>query len=199
MLITEVLIRFRLGKYACLADLSRCFFQVKVPRSQQDLFRIVWFNNNDIVKGETKVYRFTRHVWGINSSPYIALLAIQSLVNENPTCANKVTLDALINNRYQDDMLFSSDSFAELQVSAREAINLFESRGFKLRKWIANSLAKDILMTVPHCDLALNVGEIDLALQPLPNSKALGLTWDTENDKLLIAVEGLPRHLRSVK
>ena len=74
--VVEVLIRFRLGKYACVADLSRCFFQVKVPRSQQDLFRIVWFNNNDIVKGETKVFRFTRHVWGINSSPYIALLAI---------------------------------------------------------------------------------------------------------------------------
>ena len=30
--IIEVLIRFRLDKYACVADLSRCFFQVKAPR-----------------------------------------------------------------------------------------------------------------------------------------------------------------------
>ena len=84
-----------------------------------------------------------------------------------------------------DDMLLSSDSFAELQVIAGEAINLFESRGFKLRRWVANSLAKDILMTVPHCDLAPSVGEIDLAAESLPNSKALDSTWDTENDKLL--------------
>ena len=60
--IIEVLMCFRLGKYACVADLSRCFFQVKVPRFQQDLFRIVWFNNDDIVENETKVYRFTKHV-----------------------------------------------------------------------------------------------------------------------------------------
>ena len=39
--VVEVLMPFRLGKYACVADLSRCFFQVEVRRSQQDLFRIV--------------------------------------------------------------------------------------------------------------------------------------------------------------
>ena len=40
--LVEVLIRFRQGKYACVADLIKCFFQVKIPCEQQDLFRIVW-------------------------------------------------------------------------------------------------------------------------------------------------------------
>ena len=43
--LVEVLIRFRLGKYACVADVSKCFFPLGIPRDQQDLFRIVWFEN----------------------------------------------------------------------------------------------------------------------------------------------------------
>ena len=39
--LVEVLIRLRLGKYAFVTDSRRCFFQVGVPRAQQDLFRIV--------------------------------------------------------------------------------------------------------------------------------------------------------------
>ena len=30
----NVLIRFRLGKFACVADLSKCFFQVRLPQNQ---------------------------------------------------------------------------------------------------------------------------------------------------------------------
>ena len=36
--LVEVLTRFRLGKFACMADLSKCFFQVAVPETQRDLF-----------------------------------------------------------------------------------------------------------------------------------------------------------------
>ena len=37
----QVLIRFRLGRYACVADISKSFFQVGVPCDQQNWFRIV--------------------------------------------------------------------------------------------------------------------------------------------------------------
>ena len=46
--LVEVLTRFRLGKYACMADLSKCFFQIAMPKEQQDLFRLVWYDKNDI-------------------------------------------------------------------------------------------------------------------------------------------------------
>ena len=72
--------RFRLGRFACMANLSKCFFQVALPREQQDWFRLVWFKDNEINIGKTQIYRFTRHVWGINSSPYIAVFAIERLI-----------------------------------------------------------------------------------------------------------------------
>ena len=100
----EVLIRFRLGKYACVADVSKCFFQVSIPRDLQDLFRIVWNKNNDLDKGKPQIFKFTRHVWGINSSPYVALLALKRLVKENPVNVSELTLNVIQNNRYMDDI-----------------------------------------------------------------------------------------------
>ena len=32
----EVLARFRLGKFACMADLNKCFFQIAMPEEQRD-------------------------------------------------------------------------------------------------------------------------------------------------------------------
>ena len=167
--------------------MTKCFFQVRIPREQQDLFWIVWFKDNDVAYGSVQVYRFTRHVWGINSSPFIALLAIKRLVEENCANANQLTLDAITNNRYMDDMLVASTSLESLCVIVSEGIKLFASRGFKLRKWVANSHAKEILESVPHCDLASCLEEVDLGTsKPLPNSKTLGLTRDPQNDKLCV-------------
>ena len=182
----EVLARFRLGKFACMADLSKCFFQIAMPEEQRDLFRIIWFKDNNIDGGDMQVYRFVRHVWGINSSPYTALLSIQHLLSENPTNACEKTLTVLEKSRYMDDVLFSSDSLSELVTMSRESIELFKSRGFILRKWVVNSSAKSILSEIPKCDFATNISEIAIGSEPMPDSKALGVVWDVENDKLKV-------------
>ena len=41
-----------------------------------------------------------RDVWGINSSSFVALLAIKLLVIENPTNASRLALNAVTNYRY---------------------------------------------------------------------------------------------------
>ena len=70
-----------------------------------------WFKDNNINDGIVQIYRFTRHVWGINSSPFVALMAIKRLVEENPTNAGHLTLEAVKNNRYMDDILLACTSF----------------------------------------------------------------------------------------
>ena len=74
---------------------------------------------------------------GINSSPYIALFAIERLIEENPTCASQLTLTSIESKRYMDDLLSSFDSFDDLKLVMQESKALFESRGFKLRIWVA--------------------------------------------------------------
>ena len=83
-----------------------------------------------------------------------------------------------------DDLLLSSDSLHDLEKVSQESMSLFASHGFKLRKWVANNLSKSVLSFVPSCDLITNLKEIDLCSQPFPDSKALGLVWAVESDRL---------------
>ena len=170
-----------------MADLSKCFFQIAVKKAQRDLFRIIWFSNGDLKTGTPQVFRFSRHAWGINSSPYAALLVIKTLISENPTSASDVTLNVVDKNCYKDDVLYSNDSLSELEKVARESTALFNSRRFKLRKWISNSCSKAILTEIPQCDLAPSISEVSIGAEPMPDSKALGVVWDVENKKLEVS------------
>ena len=184
--LVDVLMRFCMGKYTCVADVSKCFFQIKLPWDQQDWFHIIWFKDN-MDRGEIQILRFTRYVWGINSSPYVALMALNRLAADKPTRASMLTLNAITQNRYMDDLLFANDTLSDVETFAREGIELFESRGFKLRKWVTNDHAKSVFHQVPQCDHASSVGRIDIGSQPLPDSTALGLSWDSESDMLKIS------------
>ena len=137
--LTDVSIRFRLGRFACVANVSKCFFHISIPEDQRDLFRLVWPKDNDIKLGETEVFWFSRNVWGINFSPYIALHAIPCLIDENPTNASRLTLGAVENNQYMDDLLITAKSLADIEVISRESKSLFESRGYGLGKWWAKT------------------------------------------------------------
>ena len=44
-----------------MSDLSKCFFQIRLPEAQQDLFRILWYKDDDVKLGEVEAYKFTRH------------------------------------------------------------------------------------------------------------------------------------------
>ena len=121
-------------------------------------------------------------MWGVNSSPYVALLAFKRLVEENPTDASPVTLNAVKENRYMDDVLSASNNLLDAVNFAEEGTELFKSRGFNLHKWAFNSHAKSVLQHVPICDQTPSVRKIDIGSQPLPDSSALGLSWDPEAD-----------------
>ena len=79
--------RFRLGKFALMADVTKCFFQIKLPEAQRDLFRLLWFENNDIGLGTIVPFCFCVHPWRIKSSPFIPCFTFKKLIEENFTGA----------------------------------------------------------------------------------------------------------------
>ena len=85
-----------------------------------------------------------------------------------------------------DDLLLSFGSFDDLRLVTQESKAFFESRGFKLRKWVANSVSKSVLLNISPDDLGANAKEIDLTFQLMPDSKALDLAWDVEGDRLRV-------------
>ena len=54
----HVLTRFRLGKYALMSDVTKCFFQIQLPAAQRDLFCLLFFENNDVETGKLVPYHF---------------------------------------------------------------------------------------------------------------------------------------------
>ena len=54
------------------------------------------------------------------------MLALNRLVEENPTNASELALNAIENNRYVDDILLASDSLSDLEIIATESIDLVE-------------------------------------------------------------------------
>ena len=56
-----------------------------------------------------------------------------------------------------DDLLLASDSLYDLKRISRESTSLFESRGFKLRKWVADGSSETVLSGIPKCDLCSNI------------------------------------------
>ena len=88
------------------------------------------------------------------------------------------------NNRYMDDMLMTSDSSTDLEMIIRESMPLFESREFKLRKWVVNSLSKYILSNISQSELGPIIREIDLGSHPMPDCKAVGVVCDVKNAQL---------------
>ena len=187
-LLAHVLAKFRMGEYALMGDISKCFFQIRLPKSQQNLFRILWFKNNDVKTGKLEPYKFTRHVWGVVSSPYISCLAIRKTAEENHTNASVLTLDTIRNSMYMDDLLFSTHTLEEARTVALESIELLASRGFQLVKWTSNKQAKSALTEISKDKLAASIRTINLQTEAdtLPEFKAVGCVWDAEQDLLKI-------------
>ena len=77
--------------------------------------------------------------------------------------------------------------FLSLKRLLGNLLHFLVALGFKLRKWISNSCAKAMLTEIPLCDLASSISEVTFGAEPMPDSKALGVIWDVENDKLKVS------------
>ena len=58
--LAHMLARLRKGKYALIADITKCFFQMKLPEAQRDLCRLLWFEKDDVHNGKLSSFSFLR-------------------------------------------------------------------------------------------------------------------------------------------
>ena len=183
--LTHVVARFRKGAIAFMADIAECFFQVKLPVRQRNFFRILWLEDGRI-DGAVEVWRFTVHVWGVNSSSFTATFCIRKAALDNLTHASPATIAAVLNNMYLDDLLMSTNTRAEAMTIIREMIPLLAAAGFELTKWTSND--RTLLEGIPRQNRAPAIRDLDLTTDDMPVQKAMGLQWLPEEDVLRIKV-----------
>ena len=174
-----VITRFRREPVVLMADITAMFHQVRVPRTDSDLLRFLWWpdgeHDQDLVE-----HRMVVHLFGATSSPSCASYALRKCAEDNQDLFSQTTADTVLNNFYVDDCLASVGSEEEALTLYRELCELCKKGGFQLTKWISNS--RKVLAAIPQEERSLEVKDLDLDSENLPVERALGVQWCVQSD-----------------
>ncbi|KAL7827056.1 hypothetical protein SRHO_G00327740 [Serrasalmus rhombeus] len=146
-----VLMRFRQGHIALMADIQAMFHQVRVHRKHVDFLRFLWWPDGDFEK-QPEDYRMKVHLFGAISSPSCANFALQKTAQDNQHNYDKEVIETIQNNFYVDDCLKTADTEMHAIKLHKGLSDLCSTGGFKLTKWVSNS--KKVLEVIPENERA---------------------------------------------
>lgn len=191
-----VLIRFRQGPFAMMADIEGMFNQVHVTPAHRDVLRFLWWKDHNSTKGIVQ-YRMKSHLFGGVWSPSAASLALKKCASDNAHLYDADTVSTVEQNFYVDDCLKSTDSVKQAVHLAAQLADLLNQGGFHLTKWMSNS--PEIMKSIPEEEHAKLAPSLDINHDPAMQ-RALGLLWDTKLDCLTFSanVEDKPNTKRGM-
>ncbi|XP_043246524.1 uncharacterized protein LOC122394039 [Amphibalanus amphitrite] len=181
----DVLMRFRMERVAFMADVESMFNQVRVPESERDLLRFLWWRDGRPDSGVVE-YRMTVHIFGAKSSPSVACYALRETATDFAEEVSPEAVKTVNSNFYVDDVLKSTDD-ADMAISlAHDLKTLLEKGGFSLKKFTSNSSA--FMSSIQTGDRSKAMQTCTGVGESLPEERALGVVWDTENDLLRVSI-----------
>ena len=120
-----------------VADIEKAFLMIKVTETDQDVLRFLWYKDISVDKPEIEVFKFTRVVFGVGSSPYLlnATIAQHLRLFEEmyPSTVQKIKQSI-----YVDDVVMGATSVREAYSLYKESKEIFGKGGFNLRKFVTN-------------------------------------------------------------
>ena len=136
--IFDILLRFRFHRVALAGDIEKAFLMVSVRKKDRDSLRFLWTHDVNRDSPEVVVMRFTRVVFGVNSSPFLLNATIDHHMRRYQAI-DPLFVDKFLSSIYVDDVsLGSNDVESTYELYLKSKSRLAEA-GFKLRKFITNS------------------------------------------------------------
>ena len=177
--LVQVLLRFCLEPVAIVGDIAEMFLQVEVNPPDRKYLRFLWRTHPD---QPATTYEFTRLVFGLKASPYLACRALKTILSQHGSTYSERTRQAVDESFYVDDLLDSLPSVEDAIRIRGEVQELLGKGSFHMRKWRSSSQA--VLDAIPEHDRAASahLSISDGAQQIAPVVKALGVVWDAETD-----------------
>ena len=182
--IVNVLTRFRLGKYALCADISKMFYQVLVPSKDRDYLSSFWWIDGDFNSRPVR-FRMRVHLFGACSSPSVATFALQKTARDNDQVFHRDIVNSVLQQFYVDDYLQSSPDENTLIRYATETKDLCNEGGFKLEKYISNS--EKVMQALDPEYVNEKILKAHINNDVLPVEKVLGVEWDMNEDLLQLS------------
>ena len=179
--IVRILLRFSAEPVALVDDISEMFMQVGLKEEDQRFTRCLWRASPD---DDMQVYEFNRLVFGLRASPYLAGKALLQTAQNFATDSIRSNdlLQVVEESFYVDDLLDSFPSASVAIDAQQQLIQLLQSGGFKLCKWLSNST--EVFEPVPEANKTQQVS-LDVNSNQhctLPSSKTLGVMWLADKD-----------------
>ena len=179
--IVGVLLRFGEEQIALMGDIEVMLHQVKVPKDQCSFLKFLWWDDSDPDK-EIIDYEMTAHVFGRTSSPCCSNFALRRTAKENEQQYGKEITQILERSFYVDDLLKSFPTVNQAVNAIKQLQELCSRGGFNLTKFVSNK--EEVINLIPDDKRKSIVRNELVTLGNLPEEKALGLKWDTQNDTL---------------
>lgn len=134
----DVLNRFCQEPIGLMADITTMFHQVKVPDSDTDFLRFLWWPEGDVSKPPVE-HRLIIHPFGATSSPSCASYALRRTAEDNREHFRPEVIDTILKNLYMDDLLKSVPTVQEAVQLIADVKSVCQRGGFHLSKWATNS------------------------------------------------------------
>ena len=130
----EILLRFRIHKYAMVADIEKMYRQINIVSEQRPLQRILWRKHTD---EPLQIYELNTITYGTASAPFLAVRCLQQIGIDTqfsqPQCSK-----VILNDFYMDDVLTGANIIQEAKNLKSDLTDLLKNYGFNLRKWLSN-------------------------------------------------------------
>ena len=174
--LVRILTQWRKHPYAFAADVKDCFLSILVHPADQNKFRFLWYDE----EGRVVVYKFTSLIFGSKASPWISstclFKTLDRFVEAEPALVERIKRSIWV-----DDVLLSAPSIKEAQEAIVKMEKMFITSSFKMAKFAASH--DEILEKLPADKLLFQKGEKKGTLEI---TKALGVSWNLEDDTLFV-------------
>lgn len=167
----KYLMWFRKHRYVFSTDIVKMYRQITVHPDDWDLQRIYWYDANQ----QPLPYRLTTVTYGLNCAPFLALRALQQLI-EDEGHRFLQAIPSLSQGRYVDDIFGGANSIQETLEIIEQLKQLYMAGGFPLQKW--NSNCQEILQ---HLSVLQHEETSNVELET-SRVKVLGLNWQPTTD-----------------
>ncbi|GBN44277.1 hypothetical protein AVEN_211376-1 [Araneus ventricosus] len=187
----SLLLRFRSHPVAITADIQKAFLQINIDEEDRNFTRFYWSNNPE--DGNEEIYRMTRVLFGVCSSPFLLAATIKyhlkRYVEQFP-----MTCELLENSLYVDDLITGREDIESAFKTSLEAFNIFKDASMNLRKWKTNSVE----LRDRWRKEGLEIDESNYSVNDnstLTPCKVLGLSWDSDLDIFYFDAQNLEKFL----
>ena len=199
--ILDILLRFCSYPIALTADIEKAFLMISVSEKGQNVLRFLWVDYIMKPDPDIQVFRFTRVVFGVSSSPFLLNATIDHHLKLFAP-ANPELVKTLRHSIYVDDVVAGARDESATMKLYEGSKRILQEGGFNLQKFITNApqLQRAIerkenslvdSTTVSSNDLDETYAKSTLGctqtMSPT-DQRVLGVKWDVEADHLIFSV-----------